>query len=67
MAVKYVLYWDKTGEILQSGTCPDETCLPDKPEGASFEFGLVANPDFEFIRDHRPVRRDENAGDSAIP
>lgn len=45
MSLVYILYNVSTGEILQGGSCPDETCLPEKPEGCEFAFDIPSQPD----------------------
>jgi hypothetical protein len=53
----YTLYEIKTGKVLQSGSCPNKDCLPDKPDGADFLFGFITNPDNQMIQDGVAVVR----------
>lgn len=46
----YTLYDIETRIIKQSGLCPDETCLPDKPADCEFEFGVVGDPETELLK-----------------
>ena len=59
--IKYTLHRIEDGMILQSGTCPNKECLPEKPDDAMFTFDVMANPDIEFIKDGKAVRRTEDA------
>jgi hypothetical protein len=58
--VKYILHRIDDGFIIQSGTCPTKDCLPVKPDGAEFIFGIMANPDLERIKDGKVVPRTDN-------
>lgn len=53
----YVLYEIQTGMVIQSGSCPNEDCLPEKPDGAEFIFGSIVNPDTHRIQDGVAVFR----------
>lgn len=55
--MRYVLYEIQSGMIIQSGSCPDESCLPEKPDGAEFIFGAIVNPDTHLIQDGVAVLR----------
>lgn len=61
--IRYTLHNIETGEVIQSGVCPDKDCLPEKPDGAIFTFGVMANPDTDIMQNGKAVRRTENAGD----
>lgn len=43
----YTLHWIDNGIIIQSGDCAGEDRLPPMPEGARFELGVEAHPEFE--------------------
>lgn len=45
----YSLYEVDTGVIRQSGICPGEDCLPEKPAGCEFAYGIEGNPETQRI------------------
>lgn len=55
--LKYTNYDTTTGRIIQSGVCPDESCLPSKPVGSDWLFGVMYNPDTQAVRlsDKQPI------------
>lgn len=63
--LKFTLYEVETGLINCNGVCPDEDCLPQKPDGFDFLFGVMGDPetqrvqDGEFVPYQRSRERDE--------
>jgi hypothetical protein len=48
--IMWTLYHLEDKTILWNGMCPDENCLPFKPEGYEFAFGIMGNPETEKIQ-----------------
>jgi len=53
--LKFTLYNPQTGEIALNGMCPNEDCLPEKPDGFEFIFGVMGNPETQRMVDGKPI------------
>ncbi len=49
--IVYTNYAPETGQIYQSGICPNEECLPEAPEGSEWLFGVMGKPDAQKVVD----------------
>lgn len=50
MTIQFTLFNIEDKTILCNGVCPNEDCLPEKPEGYKFAFGIKGNPETEKMQ-----------------
>lgn len=48
--IEYTLFNEADKTILWSGKCPNEDCLPVKPEGYKFAFGIMGDPETQKVQ-----------------
>lgn len=57
MTVEYTDYDPITRDVVQSGFCPNENCLPPVPEGAERLLGVVGMPERDTVTEDGQIVR----------